>query len=78
VISRRDLLVSPFALFAGCRPKPAGFPGYAFVANEDGQGGAAVDLNAFVLTRHVPLGASPTAVAASSARKTVYALTPQS
>jgi YVTN family beta-propeller protein len=78
VISRRALLSSSVALLPGCRPKAAGFPGYAFVANEDGQGVAAVDLNAFVLARHVPLGASPTSVAASSTRKAVYALTPQS
>lgn len=77
MISRRALLASCLAVTAGCRPKRgSGFPGYAFVANEEGQAIAAVDLTSFTLAKHIPLGASPTAVVAHSTRKAVYALAP--
>ena len=78
VVSRRALLSSSLALLAGCRPKASAFPGYAFVANEEGQGLAAVDLTRFTLSRRIPLEAGPTAVLVSPARKAVYALTPTS
>ncbi len=66
------------ALAAACRPKRgAGFAGYAFVANEDGQAIAAVDLTAFAVARHIPLGAGPTEVIAHPARPSVFALTPR-
>jgi YVTN family beta-propeller protein len=78
VISRRAVLSSPLALLAACRRKRgSGFPGYAFVANQEGQAIAAVDLTSFVLARHIPLPANPTAVIADAARKSVYALTPE-
>ena len=61
-----------------CRPKRgSGFPGYAFVANQEGLTLAVVDLTSFSPARHIRLEAGPTAVAANPARKTVYALTPE-
>jgi len=77
-MTRRQLLASAFAL-AGCgRRKGSGFPGYAFVANEQGRAVAAVDLTAFALARHIRLPDEPTAVLASPYRPFVYALTPAS
>ena len=76
VIPRRALLVAGAAL-AGCRKKRStGFPGYAFVANEEGQAIAAVDLTAFAVIRHVHLDGKPTDVVSSPAVASVYALTP--
>jgi DNA-binding beta-propeller fold protein YncE len=76
VISRRCLLAVPF-LAAACGPRPAsGYRGYAFVANEEGQAVAAVDLEALAVARHIALDASPTQVAAAPNRPSVYALTP--
>ena len=78
VITRRAVVSSSLALLAACRRKRgSGFPGYAFVANQEGQAIAAVDLTSFGLTRRIPLQASPTAVIADAARKSVYALTPE-
>jgi YVTN family beta-propeller protein len=78
VISRRAVVSSSLAFLAACRRKRgSGFPGYAFVANQEGQAIAAVDLTSFVLARYIPLPASPTAVIADAARKSVYALTPE-
>ena len=77
VISRRALFVSCLAVLPGCRPRRgSGFPGYAFVANEEGQAVAAVDLTSFALARHIPLGTSPTAVVAHPGRGAVYVLSP--
>lgn len=53
-----------------------GFSGYAFVANEDGQAIAAVDLTAFAVIRHIRVGGKPTEVATSRSLPAVYALTP--
>ena len=65
------------ALSAACgRRRPAGYPGYAFVANQDGQAVAAVDLEAMAVVRHIPLGGSPAQVIAAARRPSVYALTP--
>ncbi len=76
VISRRDLLAFSIA-GAGCRRKRgAGFGGYAFVANEEGEAIAAVDLTAFAVIRHIPLGGKPTAIVAHPTEPLVYALTP--
>ena len=62
---------------AGCGSKrKAGFAGYAFVANEDGQAIAAVDLTAFAVIRHIRLEAKPTDVASGRSVPAVYALTP--
>jgi YVTN family beta-propeller protein len=47
------------------------------VANEDGQAVAVVDLTAFAVARHIPLGADPTAVIAHPSLGSVFALTPR-
>jgi DNA-binding beta-propeller fold protein YncE len=77
VISRRALLSAGVAL-AGCRKRSTGFPGYAFVANQEGQAIAAVDLTAFAVIRHIRLDAKPSDVVTSPAVNAVYALTPDS
>jgi YVTN family beta-propeller protein len=77
VISRRAILASCLAVVPGCRPRRgSGFPGYAFVAIEESQALAVVDLTSFTLVKHIPLGAPPTAVVAHPGRGAVYALTP--
>jgi len=58
------------------RRRSAGFDGYAFIANEDGQAVAVVDLDTFTLARHIHLEASPAAVVAPPNQAAVYALTP--
>ncbi|MCX6634479.1 MAG: hypothetical protein NT090_05235, partial [Acidobacteria bacterium] len=78
MIDRRTFLAGGLGLAAACRPRRgAGFPGYAFVANEEGQAIAAVDLTAFAVARHIPLGADPTEVIAHPSRPSVFALTPR-
>jgi YVTN family beta-propeller protein len=64
-------------MFACGRPKGSGYEGYAFVANEDGQAVAIVDLTTFTLARHVRLDSGPTAVVSPTDRPAVYALTPK-
>jgi YVTN family beta-propeller protein len=64
------------AVWACGRKKVAGFPGYAFVANEDGMAVAAVDLETFTLARRIPLDGKPTSVLAHPTRDAVYVLTP--
>ncbi len=79
VISRRDLLALPLAAVSavGCRTsRRGGFPGYAFIANQEGQAVAAVDLEALAVARHIPLDSAPTQVLKLT-RPFVYALTPE-
>ncbi len=75
MISRRAVLALPFA--ASCTSRRAGFRGYAFIANEEGQAVAAVDLEALAVARHIPLDSAPVDVIALITRPFVYALTPQ-
>jgi hypothetical protein len=76
VISRRAVLALPF--LAACSSRRAGYRGYAFIANEEGQAVAAVDLQALAVARHIPLDSAPTEVLALQPPRTfVYALTPQ-
>ena len=78
MISRRAVIPAILAPALACRKRRGtGFTGYAFVANEEGQAIAAVDLTSFALARHIPLPARPTAVAAHPWRTSIYALTPQ-
>jgi DNA-binding beta-propeller fold protein YncE len=78
VISRRIAVLSGLAA-AACRKKRGdGFAGYAFVANEEGNAVAVVDLTAFAVAKHIRLPGSPTAVLGGGARSFVYALTPAS
>ena len=70
----------PFAavLSSSCTARRrAPFRGYAFVANEEGQAVAAVDLQALVVARHIPLDSAPVDVVALNTRPFVYALTPE-
>jgi len=76
MIARRAVLAACAAAFGCARKKAAGFPGYAFVANEEGQAVAAVDLETFTLARRIPVDGRPTAVIAHPARDAVYVLTP--
>lgn len=75
MISRRSILALPFA--AACSRVVSGYRGYAFVANQDGQAIAAVDLQALAVAKHIALDSSPTQVAASWTRPAIYALTPE-
>jgi len=79
-VTRRAVLALPFGavLNDGCRSSPrAGFRGYAFIANEEGQAVAAVDLQALAVARHIPLDSAPVQVLALDTRPFVYALTPE-
>ncbi len=62
---------------AACHRKASPFPGYAFVANQEGRAIAVVDLKEFVLARYIALDASPTAVLGHPHRAAIYALTPE-
>jgi hypothetical protein len=80
LVTRRAVLALPFAavLNVACRSSPrAGFRGYAFIANEEGQAVAAVDLQALAVARHIPLDSAPVEVVALDTRPFVYALTPE-
>ena len=76
---RRHFLSIPVAacLESCSKPKVSGFPGYAFVANQEGKAVAAVDLSAFAVARHIPLDGRPTEILAHPAEPKVYALTPE-
>ena len=63
-------------MVACARRKGSGYEGYAFVANQDGQAVAAVDLMTFTVARYIHLDGAPAAVAAPAAHPSVYALTP--
>jgi len=79
-MSRRAVLALPFAAVSNvsCRTnRRAPFRGYAFIANEEGQAVAAVDLQALAVARHIPLDSAPVDVLALNTRPFVYALTPQ-
>ncbi len=78
-VTRRAVLALPLAALANScgTGRRAGFRGYAFVANEDGQAVAAVDLQALAVARHIPLDSAPTDVVALRTKAFVYALTPQ-
>ena len=74
-VTRRAVLALPFA--ASCSSPRAASPGYAFIANEEGQAVAAVDLQALAVARHIPLDSAPVDVLAHDTRPFVYALTPE-
>jgi YVTN family beta-propeller protein len=77
VIARRSFFALPaYALLTACsrRKRGPGFRGYAFVANEEGNTIAAVDLEAMAVARQIPLGGAPTSVIAAAKRPFVYAL----
>lgn len=77
VIGRRSAVAACLVAAWGCgRKKVVGFPGYAFVANEEGGAVAAVDMETFTLARRIPVDGKPSAVLAHPARDAVYVLTP--
>ncbi len=77
MLTRRSLLIAPSAALLSCaRKKGSGYEGYAFVANQDGQAIAAVDLMTFTVARYIHLDGAPTVVAAPPGRPSVYVLTP--
>jgi YVTN family beta-propeller protein len=59
------------------RRKASGYSGFAFIANQDGEAVAAVDLTVFEVARHIRLKGHPTEVIAHPRRAAVYALTPE-
>jgi len=76
MIDRRTMLALPLAAAACSRPEPRY---YAFVANQEGQAIAAVELGiVMAVVRHIPLDAAPAQVVAANYRPSVYALTPES
>jgi DNA-binding beta-propeller fold protein YncE len=77
-ISRRTLLLSPALALAACRkPKATRFPGYCFVANQDGRSVAVVDLSSFRVCKQIHLDAAPTVVLRHPQRPVVFVLAPQ-
>ncbi|HEY7338677.1 MAG TPA: hypothetical protein VH639_27560 [Bryobacteraceae bacterium] len=76
MLSRRSCLLFP-ALAAACgRRSVDAFRGYAFIANEEGQAVAALDLEVMQVARHIALDAAPAQVLAPAMKAVVYALTP--
>ncbi len=59
-----------------CSRNNAVSSGYAFIANEEAGGIAAIDLDVLAVAKHIPIDGSPTQVIASRTRPAIYALTP--
>jgi DNA-binding beta-propeller fold protein YncE len=77
-ISRRTLLLSPALVLAACRkPKATRFPGFCFVANQEGRSVGVVDLSSFRVRKQIHLDAAPTLVLRHPQRPTVFVLAPQ-
>jgi YVTN family beta-propeller protein len=78
MVTRRTFTFAGLGALAGCsrHEKATGFPGYAFIANQEGGAIAAVDLGVFAVARHIHVEGAPTAVLANPRGRRVYALTP--
>ncbi len=76
--SRRCFLAAALGGFACRRKRGSGFEGYAFVANEEGQSVAVVDLSVFAVVRHIRLDSRPTDVLSDPARSGVFLLSAHS
>src|SRR5439155_1003037 len=77
--NRRAFLLATAAGGMGCRRGAAtGYPGYCFVANEEGRSVAAVDLSKFRMAREIAIDGNPTAILSYARRSAIYVLTPQS
>ncbi len=75
---RQFLALSAAASLESCsKTKVSGFPGYAFVANQEGKAIAAVDLSAFAVARHIPVDGRPSEILAHPTEQKVFALTPE-
>ena len=71
------LVTGGAAALAACRrQRHTAFPGYAFVANEEGQSVAVVDLTAFAVVKHIRLDGNPTGVVKHPRKPAIYVLTP--
>ena len=76
--TRRSFVAGAAGFAAACgRRKASGYPGYAFIANQDGEAVAAVDLTVFAVARHIRVQGRPTDVVAHPRLSNVYALTPE-
>ena len=65
-------------MLAACsRRSSGGYRGYAFIANQEGQSLAVIDLEVMAVARHIAIDGSPTQVLAAATRPTIYALTPE-
>jgi len=76
-ISRRALLLAPAAALACGRRKARAFPGYCFVANQQGRSVAAVDLTRFQVRKQITLDAAPAALVRHPSLSRVYVLAPE-
>jgi YVTN family beta-propeller protein len=78
LISRRALFALPaLSLAAACSPRQSGgYRGYAFIAAQEGQALAAIDLEVMAVARHIALDDAPAQVLAAATRPAIYALTP--
>ncbi len=77
-MTRRTFFGCAIAAGTACnKRKASGFPGYAFVANQEGQAIAAVDLRVFAVARHIRVAGRPNSVLTHPSRPVVYALTPE-
>jgi len=71
------LALPALSIAAACsRRQSGGYRGYAFIATEEGQALAAVDLEVMAVARHIALEDAPAQVLAAATRPAVYALTP--
>ncbi len=73
-MTRRALLALPVVLSSACRSR-RNFAGIAFVANHDGNAGAAVDIGVFAVAKQIPLEGAPSAILSCGRRGSVFALT---
>lgn len=81
MLSRRQFFAAASTASLGltaCRRKASGYSGFAFIANQEGEAVAAVDLESFTVVRHIHLDGRPSQVVANPAAGRVYALTPDS
>jgi YVTN family beta-propeller protein len=67
MLSRRSALALALLAPACGRKRSYGFPGYAFVANQDGGAIAAVDLTAFAVVRHIRVSGRPSGIVSNAA-----------
>lgn len=78
MLTRRSFIGATFAAAGGltaCRRKASGYSGFAFVANQEGEAVAAVDLESFTVAKHIHLEGKPSQVVGNPAGGRVYALT---
>lgn len=77
MLTRRAFVGATLASTVACtKRKASGFSGYAFVANQEGQAIAAVDLTVFAVARHIRVSGHPSSVVTHPRLSVVYALTP--